>query len=58
MGTKDGRVSFQIIYFLVYIFLALLIFDSLRENGDRKKTADENRVLLLTHFLNKLNLCL
>lgn len=30
---KDGRASFQI----VHIFLALLIFDSLRENGERKK---------------------
>lgn len=34
---KDGRASFQIVYFLVHIFFALLIFDSLRENGERKK---------------------
>ena len=35
--SENGRASFQIVYFLVHIFLALLIFDSLRENGERKK---------------------
>lgn len=43
MGRKDGGASFRIIYFLAYIFP--LIFDSLRENGERKKMEDENRLI-------------
>lgn len=43
MGRKDGGASFRIIYFLAHIFP--LIFDSLRENGERKKMEDENRLI-------------
>lgn len=43
MGRKDGGASFRIIYFLAHIFP--LIFDSLRENGERKKMEDKNRLI-------------
>lgn len=53
MGRKDGGASFRIIYFLAHIFP--LIFDSLRENGERKKMEDENcliNILVEGHILS------